>query len=247
MKKISLLLCLLCYTFMSFAQADNWYIQVGVFEEKVPMHYFDQLGGEVFYARDSYGFHRYFKGSYTEEEKARKTSETYKALGYQCVLTSEAALNNDCVCNFIPSPKSLQNSMKSIFFDFDKSALRAASKKQLDELVDILNQNPSHTTKLRAHTDAKGSYTYNEDLSMRRANAAKRYLILKGISSYRIHTETFGEVDPIAKNELNDGRDTAQGRQFNRRVEIQILNDQGQVLNQMVDEIDVPTELINQG
>lgn len=236
-------LFLLVFATPSFAQSDSWYIQVGVFENKVDINYFNKLGSNVYYSKDAYGFHRYYKGVYNNEAEARSLMSKYNELGYNCFLKSKSNLQNTCVCNNIPLPKSLLNTIESIFFDFDRANLRPASRQQLGDLVSILNDFPGYKTLLRAHTDSKGSNSYNEALSMRRANAAKQYLISRGITSSRIQTETFGEADPIAKNELNDGQDTEQGRQFNRRVEILILNEDGSILNEIVDEIEVPKEL----
>ena len=62
-----------------------------------------------------------------------------------------------------------------------------------------------------------------------------------GIDASRIRTETFEDASPIEKNELDGGQDTEEGRQFNRRVEIQIYDQAGNLLNQ----IDVPDALKN--
>lgn len=245
MRKHYLFLCILLYAMPFYAQTDNWYVQVGVFEEKVDINYFNKLGSDVYYSHDTYGFHRYYKGIYKDEAEASKRLNQFKQLGYNGVLISGVELGNSCVCNYIPKPQSLLNSIKNIFFDFDKSNLRSASKKQLNDLVVILNDFPGYKVTLRAHTDSKGSNSYNEALSLRRAGSAKRYLNSRGISSSRIKIETFGEVNPIAKNELNDGTDTEEGRQFNRRVEILIMDKDGHILNEIVDEIDVPETLEN--
>ena len=219
MRKLPLLsLALLC-SLSLFAQ-NKWYVQVGAFDQKVDINYFNELGSDVYYARDNYGLHRYYKGSFDNKSDAEKLLSEYESEGFNCVLVSNDIFNNSCQCTFIPRPTALFNSIKNIFFDFDRSNLRSTSKRQLDELTAIMRDFSTYQVTLRAHTDAKGSNSYNEALSMRRANSAKRYLLAKGISSDRIKTETFGEVNPIAKNELADGADTEVGRQFNRRVEI---------------------------
>lgn len=241
------------YAFPSYAQTDSstvkdsWFVQIGVFETKVDINYFNKLGSEVYYSYDSYGFHRYYKGVYNSESEARKAMTQFDQMGFNCYLKSMSELENSCVCHVIPPPKTLLNSIESIFFDFDRSNLRPESRQELNDLITIMREFPEYETILRAHTDSKGSNSYNEALSLRRANAAKQYLIARGIASSRIKTETFGEVKPIAKNELSDGQDTEQGRQFNRRVEILILNKDGLVLNEMVEEIDIPKELEENG
>jgi len=245
MRKLHLLLFALLCTLSTFAQNETWYIQVGAFDQKVDINYFNELGSDVYYSRDNYGLHRYYKGSFENESDAQKLIGEYETEGFNCVLVPSKDFGNSCRCIYIPQPTSLFNSIKNIFFDFDRSNLRTTSRQQLDELTNIMRDFPTYQVKLRAHTDAKGSNSYNEALSMRRANSAKRYLLSKGINSSRISTETFGEVNPIAKNELADGADTEVGRQFNRRVEIIIMDQDGLVLNEMVDEIEVPSELLS--
>jgi OOP family OmpA-OmpF porin len=67
------------------------------------------------------------------------------------------------------------------------------------------------------HTDSIGSHEYNMALSQRRANAVKQYLVSKGIEANRIYTEGKGKTQPVADNR------TAEGRQKNRRVEIEVI------------------------
>jgi outer membrane protein OmpA-like peptidoglycan-associated protein len=131
--------------------------------------------------------------------------------------------------------------LRSIFFDFDKSDLRPVSQSDLDNLVKVLQENPTYNAELKAFTDAKGSDAYNRALSMRRANNAKSYVVSKGIAKNRIKTSTFGESNPIAKNEVN-GQDTEEGRQFNRRVEVAVFDSAGKQVG-LVEQIAVPESL----
>jgi outer membrane protein OmpA-like peptidoglycan-associated protein/uncharacterized protein YegP (UPF0339 family) len=113
-----------------------------------------------------------------------------------------------------------------IFFDFNKADLRSASQTELEQMAAILKKNPDYVAVLSAHTDSKGSDAYNDALSGRRATNAKQYLISKGIAAARIKTTMNGEKDPIAKNEVGS-KDTEQGRQYNRRVELYIQDKDG--------------------
>jgi OmpA-OmpF porin, OOP family len=67
------------------------------------------------------------------------------------------------------------------------------------------------------HTDSIGSDAYNQKLSVRRAESVKAYLVSKGVEPNRIYTEGKGEKQPVASNKTKDGR------QKNRRVEIEII------------------------
>ena len=86
--------------------------------------------------------------------------------------------------------------IENIFYDFDKATLRPESATALDELVRLLNENPNITIELSAHTDYKGSDTYNEGLSQRRAESVVNYLIEHGIASDRLTPKGYGEGKP---------------------------------------------------
>ena len=99
-------------------------------------------------------------------------------------------------------------------FDFDKSFVRAEGKAMLRELAHRLQ--PDDRLKVTGHTDWIGSDAYNMKLSERRANSVKDVLVSYGIAPSQIETDWKGEREPIATNE------TDEGRQANRRVEIDI-------------------------
>lgn len=84
----------------------------------------------------------------------------------------------------------------NIFFEFDKATLLPASTKALDSLVTLLNDNPNITIELAAHTDYKGSDSYNKQLSQRRAEQVVKYLISKGIAPDRLTPVGYGEEKP---------------------------------------------------
>lgn len=235
------------FTFLLFTvsltiSAQDYLVQVAVYDQAVPGYHFSDLNSRIFYAKDSNGFHRYYVGKYNKSE-AESQASTAKSKGYLGVSVEPMdSFGRACACGYVPRPKEITASLRSIFFDFDRYFLRPESKQRLNELVQTLRENPSYRARLMAHTDAKGSNSYNETLSLNRANSAKQYLIARGISSSRIDTQTFGETDPIAKNELAGGQDTEAGRQFNRRVELIVLNGTGEPMN-IVDEISVPDGL----
>jgi len=108
--------------------------------------------------------------------------------------------------------------LKNVLFDLDKADLRAASRAELENLIQLLHQNPDLNIEIRGHTDSTGSYEYNIDLSLRRALAVHTYLIHQGgIDPRRLRSSGWGEVEPIT------GNDTEEGRQVNRRVEFKIV------------------------
>jgi outer membrane protein OmpA-like peptidoglycan-associated protein len=104
-----------------------------------------------------------------------------------------------------------------ILFDFDKFALKEEAKKNIQSLAASLNQYPGTDVKVIGHTDNKGSASYNQTLSERRAAAVKTYAVSQGVPTSRLITEGKGFAEPIADNA------TEEGRAANRRVEIVII------------------------
>lgn len=104
-----------------------------------------------------------------------------------------------------------------LLFDFDSYALRKETMANLNELSTSLSTYDETDLKVLGHTDSQGSASYNKELSVNRANSVKSYLQSKGIASTRVNIEGFGEVDPVATN------NTEEGRQQNRRVELVIV------------------------
>jgi outer membrane protein OmpA-like peptidoglycan-associated protein len=103
-----------------------------------------------------------------------------------------------------------------LLFDFDSSVLRDESKRNLDNLASNLSSFGDSKLLLVGHTDAQGTDSYNLDLSRRRSAAVASYLEMHGVSPSRVETEGKGELEPVASN------DTDPGRQQNRRVEIAV-------------------------
>lgn len=86
--------------------------------------------------------------------------------------------------------------IENIFYDFNKATLRPESQQALDQLVQLLNENPNITIELSAHTDCRGSEAYNEQLSQRRAESVVAYLIAHGIAADRLTPKGYGESNP---------------------------------------------------
>ncbi|RLC13779.1 MAG: cell envelope biogenesis protein OmpA, partial [Deltaproteobacteria bacterium] len=104
--------------------------------------------------------------------------------------------------------------LDTILFDFDKTEIKSAAYPLLDDVVAILKKNPDMKILLNGHCDNVGTNEYNLDLSQRRANAVRDYIVRKGILWRKLDTQGFGFTQPVALN----GTDS--GRAMNRRVEI---------------------------
>lgn len=106
--------------------------------------------------------------------------------------------------------------ISSINFDFDKYDLRQAARPQLNKIVTVMKDHPEISIIVMGHTDSIGPDEYNDNLSLNRANTVARYLRANGIKASRIETKGFGKRYPYTENETPEGRD------MNRRVEIEI-------------------------
>ncbi len=91
-----------------------------------------------------------------------------------------------------------------IGFDFDKSDLRDDARANLDAKIPILLANANVTIRVAGHADERGSSEYNLALGQRRAAAAKRYLVERGVAEGRIETTSFGEERPVC-TDSNEG------------------------------------------
>lgn len=108
--------------------------------------------------------------------------------------------------------------LDNVFFDTGKATLRPKSIEELNELKEYLELKPDIRVEIAGHTDNVGSDESNKELSRKRAQSVKNWLVKKGISSDRIETKGYGESRPRATNK------TKEGKQKNRRTEVRILN-----------------------
>ncbi len=104
----------------------------------------------------------------------------------------------------------------NVYFELDSDA--PISMQGIHFLELMMKEQPETHVELAGHTDNTGDEQYNKDLSLRRANAVKKYLVNSGISSDRIKTVGYGEERPMATNE------TLNGRKLNRRTEFRIIS-----------------------
>nr|RNJ64927.1 MAG: OmpA family protein [Leptolyngbya sp. IPPAS B-1204] len=109
-----------------------------------------------------------------------------------------------------------------ILFDFDKAGLRPDAEAALQQISDSIDQRfANDPIEIHGHTDSIGSDTYNLDLSKRRAESVRQWLITnKNMNLEQLMVKGLGESQPVVPNTNSDGSDNPQGRQKNRRVEI---------------------------
>jgi len=104
-------------------------------------------------------------------------------------------------------------------FDFDKAELKPSGKKKIEEYREQVRAEMSQASKVKiiGHTDSRGSDEYNMKLSVRRAEAVRDYLIAIGVDASKLEVSGMGETMPVADN------GTEEGRQKNRRVEVEVI------------------------
>ncbi len=154
---------------------------------------------------------------------------------------ADAEYNVDFILSAIFKPQVIEE----IFYDYDKAALRDESKRALDEMVKVLQDNPKIKIEMGSHTDRFGSDHYNNGLSMRRAQSVVDYLVAAGIDRKRLVPHGYGKTRPmtvtkhVAKQypqfkegdvlsedfiaNLREG-DQAAADQINRRTTFQVLS-----------------------
>ncbi|OOR89386.1 hypothetical protein B0181_06785 [Moraxella caviae] len=125
----------------------------------------------------------------------------------------------------VPAPQSeyyvetRPNIRLNILFDTNKSDIKPQYRSEVTKAANFLKDYPDAQVIVEGHTDSRGSETYNQALSERRAAAVRQSLITDyGIAPNRISAQGFGELRPVATN------DTEEGRQLNRRVMVVVPN-----------------------
>ena len=109
--------------------------------------------------------------------------------------------------------------LSDVLFDFNKSTLRPGAREKLARVAGIIMAHPGLQIEAEGHADAIGGDDYNQQLSQRRAESVRVFLVEQGITSDTITAMGFGESRPVATN------GTAEGRQQNRRVELVVSGD----------------------
>lgn len=112
--------------------------------------------------------------------------------------------------------KLFEKALTGIQFETGKSTIKKVSYPILDQVVTVMNENPTYNLEIAGHTDDQGNDASNLKLSQDRAAAVEKYLEDKGVAASRVTSQGFGETVPVADNK------TAAGRAKNRRVEFKV-------------------------
>ena len=113
-----------------------------------------------------------------------------------------AQMERDAAARALADARSMLNA--PIYFDYDKSEIRDDARQALDSKLSLLRANPSMKIRIEGNTDSRGSNEYNLALGLRRANAARRYLVSQGIDNARFEVISYGEERPVDQGTSDD-------------------------------------------
>jgi OmpA-OmpF porin, OOP family len=134
----------------------------------------------------------------------------------KCPTVAGIAANKGCPEVKEEVKKLFTQALAGIQFETGKDVIKKSSYGILDNVVKVMNENPSYLLGIEGHTDNTGDKGSNLTLSQKRADAVKNYLTSKGVNASRLTARGFGDTVPVADNK------TADGRSKNRRVEFKV-------------------------
>ena len=137
----------------------------------------------------------------------------------RCPLTPGDPQNFGCPIIKTEEAEIIKTAFENLEFETGKAVIRSGSFSSLDELARLLKDKPNWKLRIAGHTDNVGNDDFNMGLSKDRAQSTAKYLQGKGVPPSQMIVEWYGETQPIADNS------TAEGRQKNRRVEMEIVFD----------------------
>jgi outer membrane protein OmpA-like peptidoglycan-associated protein len=158
-----------------------------------------------------------------EAEKTRRIAEASQQQAREAEMRAKQLESQLNELNARQTDRGMVVTLGDVLFDTNEANLKPGGVRAVQKVADILKQNPQRTIFVEGFTDSRGSDSYNQDLSERRANAVREALVGMGISSERITTRGLGKSFPVASND-NEG-----GRQLNRRVEIIFSDESGNI------------------
>ncbi len=121
-------------------------------------------------------------------------------------------------CPVLFEPGETRLVLEGVNFELNSAELTPNARNILDRVAESLVANPDVRVEISGYTDSTGARAYNVDLSQRRAESVRTYLIGKDVAADRMVAKGYGPDDPVASNT------TREGRAKNRRVELRRLN-----------------------
>ena len=132
----------------------------------------------------------------------------------ECPFTPGDPSNNGCPKASDAEEAILELAIQNLYFDTNKSLIQKESFESLNNLAELLVQQPTYRIRIEGHTDSIGDAAFNYELSKNRAFSVQNYLVNSGVSEDQLIVEYYGETKPVVSNM------TADKRKLNRRVEM---------------------------
>jgi outer membrane protein OmpA-like peptidoglycan-associated protein len=152
-----------------------------------------------------------------ETEKARKAAEQAEA--EKTALRQRLLDQLNSILQTRDSARGLIVNMSDVLFDTGSATLKPGAREKLAKISGIVLAHPGLNLQVEGHTDSVGSDEFNQQLSERRADSVRDFLLQQGVSGSSVTARGFGKTQPVASN------DTAEGRQRNRRVELVVTGE----------------------
>lgn len=171
-----------------------------------------------YYTTETNKFHAYMiraeKEDYDTDEKASQANLETQRIDFLLQKNKQPLVPGTDLAKVLNIP--------IIYFDFDKSNIRPDAQIELEKVYAVLMEYPKLRINIRSHTDSRGSDSYNQALSERRAKSTREYLISKGIDGQRLKSEGLGESELV--NRCSNGVPcSVEEHQENRRSEFIVL------------------------
>mgnify|MGYP003676538495 CR=1 FL=1 len=147
-----------------------------------------------------------------KSEQAQKERERLKKI--DAIIAKEDAIVKD--------KERIVIKTEEIHFDYSLWYLRRESRERLAKVITIMKQNPGMVIEIGTHTDIRGNAEYNRDLSQKRADAAKEFMVKNGIAKERVIAKGYGESQPIVKCETEESC-SEEDHEWNRRCELIVI------------------------
>ncbi|HXN00153.1 MAG TPA: OmpA family protein [Candidatus Dormibacteraeota bacterium] len=149
-----------------------------------------------------------------EAESAKARQAAAQSEAEKAELRAQLLSQLNSILQTRDSARGLIVNMSDVLFDTGSSTLKPGAREKLAKISGIVLAHPGLTLQIEGHTDSVGSDEFNQQLSERRADSVRDFLIQQGVAASTIAARGFGKSQPVASN------DTPEGRQRNRRVEL---------------------------
>lgn len=173
--------------------------------------------------RQSEMLRRHAEASQRQAEESQRQSSVAQQQARDAEFRTQQLESQIKDLNAKKTDRGLVITLGDVLFDTGKAQLKSGDERSVGKLVAFLNQYPQRKVVIEGFTDSTGSEPFNLALSARRSKAVRTALMDMGVSGERIAMYGFGEAYPVADN------DTQAGRQLNRRVEVIISDDNGNI------------------